>query len=144
MSEMEALLKESGLKSTKQRIAILEVLKKKELPTAAEDVFIELKKMNVPANLSTVYRILETMSERGLIKKFGLMGEGKSFYELFRVVHRHFLVCIGCKKMLPIQGCPLSDYERELEDKTDYKISGHRLDIYGYCPECIKNRKNIE
>ena len=141
---MEALLKQSGLKSTKQRVAILEVLKKKELPAAAEDVFIELKKMNVAANLSTVYRILETMSEHGLIKKFGLMGEGKSFYELFRVVHRHFLVCIGCKKMLPIQGCPLSHYERELENKTNYKISGHRLDIYGYCPECIRSGKNIE
>lgn len=144
MSDMEALLKESGLKSTKQRVAILEILKKKELPAAAEDVFIELKKMNVPANLSTVYRTLETMSEHGLIKKFGLMGEGKAYYELFRVVHRHFLVCIGCKKMLPIQGCPLSGYERELEEKTAYRISGHRLDIYGYCPECIKNGKNTE
>jgi Fe2+ or Zn2+ uptake regulation protein len=28
MSDMEALLKESGLKSTKQRVAILEILKK--------------------------------------------------------------------------------------------------------------------
>lgn len=144
MSDTETMLKESGLKSTKQRIAILEILKKKELPLAAEDVYIELKRMNVPANLSTVYRTLETMSEHGLIQKFGLMDAGKAYYELFRVVHRHFLVCIGCKKMIPIQGCPLSEYEREIEAKTDYKISGHRLDIYGYCPECVANEKIIE
>jgi len=144
MSDIETMLKESGLKSTKQRRAILEILRKKELPLAAEDVYIELKKQNVPANLSTVYRTLDTMSEHGLIQKFGLMGEGRAYYELFRVVHRHFLVCIGCKKMIPIQGCPLHEYELEIEAKTDYKISGHRLDIYGYCPECASAGKNIE
>ena len=136
MLDLENLLKNSGLKSTKQRKAILEVLDDRDLPATAEDVFFKLKDLKVAANLSTVYRTLETMSECGLIKKLGIVGEGKAFYEIFRVVHRHFLVCLGCKKLLPIPGCPLKGYEKSLEEQTDYKISGHRLDIYGYCPEC--------
>lgn len=139
--KLEELLKKSGLKITKQRMAILDILKNSELPTTAEDVFLGLKERGVAANLSTVYRTLETLHNCGIIKKFRIVGEGKAFYEFFRVVHRHFLVCIECKKMLPICGCPLSDYEKALEEKTDFKISGHKLDIYGYCPECRKKKK---
>jgi len=52
------------------------------------------------------------------------------------MVHRHYLICLGCKKIMPIDHCPLGDYEKSLAKKTNYLISGHRLDIYGYCPEC--------
>ncbi len=136
MIEMETLLKKSGLKSTKQRKAILHILSNKELPATAEDVYLELREQDIAANLSTVYRTLETMSECGLIKKMRIVGEEKAFFEFFRVLHRHFLICLSCRKMLPISGCPLNGYEKELEQQTDYKISGHRLDIFGYCPKC--------
>lgn len=138
MIEMETLLKNSGLKSTKQRKAILDILINKELPITAEEVYLELRRRDIAANLSTVYRTMETMSECHLIKKLRFIGEEKSFFEFFKVMHRHFLVCLSCKKMLPIQGCPLKGYEAMLEEQTDYKISGHRLDIYGYCPDCNK------
>lgn len=141
MTDIESLLKSSGLKSTKQRKAIFEIIYERDIPATAEDVYFQLKNSDVSANLSTVYRTLETMSDCGLIKKLGIVGETKAFYEIFGVVHRHFLVCIGCKKILPIPGCPLKEYEKSLEEQTGYEISGHRLDIYGYCPECKKAKK---
>lgn len=143
MTDIDELLKQSGLKSTNQRKAILQILEQRELPATADDVYLELKERAIAANLSTVYRTMETMSECGLIKKLGIVGEDKAYYEFFKVMHRHFLICLGCKKMIPIQGCPLKGYEKTLEEKTDYKISGHRLDIYGYCPECKKRQNDV-
>lgn len=143
MTDIEQLLKQSGLKSTNQRKAILQILERRELPATADDVFLELKEHKIAANLSTVYRIMEVLSNRGLIKKLAIVGEDKAYYEFFKVIHRHFLICLECKKMLPIQGCPLKGYEKTLEEKTNFEISGHRLDIYGYCPACKKQHTDI-
>lgn len=132
----EVLLKKSGLKSTKQRKAILEVLNSMELPATAEDVFLGLKDIDAAANLSTVYRTLEALSEQDIIRKISIVGEEKAFYEMLKASHRHFLICVNCKKMLPISGCPLEKYEKSLEEKTDFEISGHSLNLYGYCPAC--------
>ena len=136
MKDMDELLRSSGLKITNQRRAILSILEQNELPASADEVYNALRERHISVNLSTVYRTMERMSECGLIKKLKIINEEKSYYEFFKVMHRHFLICLNCKKMIPIQGCPLKGYEKALEEKTDYKIAGHRLDIYGYCPEC--------
>ena len=136
MTETAELLKKSGLKSTRQRIAILDILRAKELPATAEDVYLELRDAGIAVNLSTVYRAMEIMAECRLIRKFGITGEEKAFYEFIGVLHRHFLVCLDCKKIQPVDGCPLGGYEQALERQTHFKISGHKLDIYGYCPDC--------
>ncbi|MCE5196321.1 MAG: transcriptional repressor [Negativicutes bacterium] len=131
-------LKKSGLKSTKQRAAILEILKKSERPITAEQVYIELKEKNIPANLSTIYRNFAYLCEKELVNKLAMTGENSTLYEINRLVHRHYLVCLGCKKVLAIEDCPLQRYEELLAEETNFVITGHKLDIYGYCAECQK------
>ncbi len=129
-------LKRSGLKNTKQRTAILEILEQNDQPMAAEQVFLELKNKDMPVNLSTVYRNLETLTDRNLATKLNITGENRMLFEYNQKVHRHHLVCLGCKRILTINCCPLNDYEKSLAKETNYSIAGHKLDVYGYCPEC--------
>jgi Fur family ferric uptake transcriptional regulator len=137
-SEYEDSLKQSGLKNTKHRIAILEILNQSEQPISAEQVYFELKEKNISINLSIVYRTLEILTDKSLLLKINIANESRALFEYNRMVHKHYLVCIGCKKMLTINKCPLEDYEKVLEKETDFVIFGHKLDIYGYCPECQK------
>lgn len=44
--------------------------------------------------------------------------------------------------MVQISSCPLHQYEKELQDKMGYHITSHKLEIYGYCPECRKELKD--
>ncbi|SMC64890.1 Fur family transcriptional regulator [Papillibacter cinnamivorans] len=129
-------LKQSGLKNTRHRVAVLDILGQSSQPLAAEEVFLRLKDRGVSANLSTVYRTLEVLAEKGLATKLHITGDGRALFELNRMLHTHYLVCLGCKKILSIRHCPLEAYEKSLADETRYSIAGHRLDIYGYCPEC--------
>lgn len=131
-------LKRSGLKNTKQRTAILEILEQNDQPMAAEQVFLELKNKDMPVNLSTVYRTLETLTDRNLATKLNITGENRTLFEYNQKVHRHHLVCLGCKKILTINRCPLNDYEKSLAKETNYSIAGHKLNVYGYCPECLQ------
>lgn len=120
-------------------MAILNILGQSDKPLAAEQVFSELKRRGVSANLSTVYRTLETLADKTIARKLSMAGDNRALFEYNRMVHSHYLVCLGCKKYLAINHCPLEHYEQSLESKTNYSITGHKLDIYGYCPECREN-----
>jgi Fur family ferric uptake transcriptional regulator len=131
-------LKRCGLKSTKHRAAILDILKKSAEPVSAEQVFLMLKVQEIPANLSTVYRTLEALSDKDLATKLNITGDNKALFEYNRMVHRHYLVCLGCRKIKAINSCPLEDYEESLAKETNFSIIGHKLNVYGYCPECAE------
>jgi Fur family ferric uptake transcriptional regulator len=135
------ILKREGLKNTKHRNAVLEVLEDSGQPVTAEQIFLELKGKEISINLSSVYRILESLVSRGLAIKSNITGESKASYELNRSEHKHHLICSGCKKMIPIDGCPLEEYENQLKAKTDFDITGHKLEIFGYCKECRQANK---
>jgi Fur family ferric uptake transcriptional regulator len=126
----------SGLKNTKHRTEILGILDRSDQPIPAEEVYLSLKERGITVNLSTVYRTLEMLADRGLATKVKVSGDNRALYELSRQAHRHYLVCLECKKITAVESCPLEDYEKKLARETDFLISGHRLDIYGYCPNC--------
>lgn len=134
--QYERLLKECGLKNTKHRTTILELLREAGQPLTAEQLYDALKENNISINLSTVYRTLETLYDKQLILKHNVTNENKAVFEFNNQVHKHYLVCMGCKKILSIENCPLGEYEKYLEGQTDFIITGHKLDMYGYCPEC--------
>lgn len=130
------LLKSNGLKNTKRRNSILEVLAMSAQPITVDQVFLELQQNNVSINISTVYRILETLSSKGLILKTNIIGENKSLFELNQLEHKHHFICLGCKQMLSVDDCPFEQYGKLLQDKMGFNVTGHKLEIYGYCQNC--------
>lgn len=98
-----------------------------------------LKEENIAIDISTVYRTLEAMENIELVKKINIMDDDRMLFEYNNMNHSHYLVCVGCKKIITIQSCPLGSYEEELESKTNFSILGHKLYLYGYCSECQNN-----
>ncbi|NCA68388.1 MAG: transcriptional repressor, partial [Clostridia bacterium] len=125
-------LKKCGLKNTKHRVEILDILKHGDQPVSAEQIFTEMLGRNINVNFSTVYRTLDTLCEKDLVVKLTIAGGNGALYEFNSMVHKHHLICLGCKKIISLDYCPLGNYEQALAEKTDYIIAGHKLDIYGY------------
>lgn len=134
----EERLKNSGLKNTKSRKAILDILIRSNQPMAAEQIFITLKERHIDINLSTVYRTLESLESKDLVTKISIIDDDRMLFEYNQLGHRHYLVCLDCKKIITVQNCPLGNYEKTLEDETHFNIIGHKLYLYGYCEECQK------
>jgi Fur family ferric uptake transcriptional regulator len=134
--ECEVRLKNSGLKTTKSRKAILDILIKSNQPMAAEEIFLALKEEQLTINLSTVYRTLESLENKDLVTKISIMDDDRMLFEYNKSGHRHYLVCVTCKKIVTVQNCPLGSYERTLENETHFNIIGHKLYLYGYCEDC--------
>ncbi len=131
------ILKREGMKSTRHRNAILLLLEQSEHPTTAEDLYISLREKTASINLSTVYRTLDTFVSKNLVIKSN-MDDGKSRYELNHHEHKHHLFCVGCHKVISIEDCPMGELQESLKKKIDFDVTGHKLEIYGYCHNCKK------
>jgi len=131
----ENLFARQGCKYTKSRKAMIGLLEKAETPLSAEEIFIQLKEAGVTANLSTVYRNLDLMESLGFVSKT-IMNDGKARFEITGEEHKHHLICTNCHKMISIDFCPLESIEKDIFQKTQFDITGHKLEIYGLCPEC--------
>jgi Fur family transcriptional regulator, ferric uptake regulator len=137
-SSMKNLSAGKGYKNTKSRKAVIEVLETAELPMTAEEIHINIRNKGFSTNLSTVYRTLELLESKGLLEKSAMLGS-KSRYQLVCESHRHHVVCTGCHRMITIASCPLEIIEKKIGETTKFDITGHKLELYGLCPECRKN-----
>ena len=135
-----SILKAKGLKVTKHRNSVLEVIEAENQPITAEDIYIELKNKGISINLSSVYRILDTLVENSLVNKYVIGENNKTSYEINSLKHKHHLICTRCNRVFPLDNCPLKTYEEQLESSLDFEITGHKLEIYGICSDC-KNKK---
>jgi Fur family ferric uptake transcriptional regulator len=142
-TDHEEVLRRSGLKNTKHRAAILDILEQSDQPMTAEQIYLELGEQKIGVSLSTVYRVMESLADKNLVTKLsiGIGGDNRAYFEYNRSDHRHYLVCLGCKKIMAIEHCPLKKYEEALGKEMNYTIAGHKLDIYGFCPDCQEHGK---
>jgi len=94
LEEFKKLFRARGLKITHQRMEVFRELAGSEEHPDAERIFRKVRKRIPAISLDTVYRILATLEEQGLIRK----AEGLSHstrYDANRDHHHHF-VCTRC------------------------------------------------
>lgn len=134
--DLKEMLKKLGIRVTRQRLEILNLMVEQNKPLTAADIFSKLKKSNPKLRLSTVYRNLNKFVENNLVSKIEIKKDNKeSYFELLQGNHHHHLICLNCGKIVPLE-CPLEDYEEQVSQDTEYKIVEHRLKLYGLCPNC--------
>ena len=126
-----------GCKNTKPRQAISEILESADTPVSAEDIYINLINKGMKVNLSTIYRSLELLEGYGSVNKT-VISDGKALFELTKEAHTHQIICTKCSKMIPVDLCPISDLQQQIEKSTKFKITGHRIELFGICAECRK------
>jgi Fur family transcriptional regulator, ferric uptake regulator len=133
------LLDKAQLKYSRQREWLLDILKEQKTPITIEqlDELVRTKKLSI--NLSTIYRILDAFLKHGLIEKTFNITMQSYVLELKHAQHRHYLICLDCQKMIPIEHCPMHDIVENIEKEQNFYVSAHQLEIYGYCSNCIKN-----
>lgn len=133
MEKLLSRLSASGYKITPQRRLILEVLQQKRHQTA-EDICSALKEKEPNISLGTIYRNLTILLSLGLVTGLDFR-DGRIRYEL-NDSHHHHLVCLGCGETVEFPGCNLEEVLRDTVKRTDFHITGHCLEVFGYCRVC--------
>jgi len=124
-----------GMKKTKQRRCVLSVLKEADTPLTAAEIFSRTG--GDAGSLSTVYRILELFTLKGLVVRTALLDNGAAVFELDRHEHKHYAVCMICHKIVPLKNCPMEVFEPDMNE-DDFHVLGHKLELQGICAECYR------
>lgn len=132
--KIEDILRKHGIKVTKSRIAILEILISNEDSASVDYIYELCVKNGAAVDISTVYRTMEILESNDLIDKMNL-GDGRYTYKLKKDVHKHTLECCLCHKEVEIE-CPMVQIEQLIKHKTGFTLMEHELKIKGICEAC--------
>lgn len=124
-----------GLKHTRPRQLVYAVLAGADRPLDVREIYDQLAGDGLA--LSTVYRVLTAFEEHELVTKTTIMGQETALYALHRHDHAHYAICLDCHRQVQLPHCPLQPVETDMDG---FSITSHRLELYGYCRDCKKNR----
>lgn len=126
------LNKETGLKQTPQRLAIINFLKGNKSHPSVEDVYTSISTQFPTISLATVYNNLEILKNHGMLREITIDPEKKHFDP--DTTPHHHLICNKCKRIVDID----IDFNIELPDdmKYNFEITGNHIEFYGICPNC--------
>jgi Fur family peroxide stress response transcriptional regulator len=121
-------------RETKQREAILLVLRNTRSHPTADQIYDEVRRSIPNVSKGTVYRNLRVLQEDGDITELNLNGTlGR--YEVKQERHYHFR-CEKCGRVSDIDMPIHQDLDQEAEQRTGLRISSHQLEFRGLCKEC--------
>jgi Fur family ferric uptake transcriptional regulator len=145
--DFKRLLKEKGLKMTRQRLVVLEVLAESpEQHLTAEEIYERIKAANPDIGLATVYRTVQLLLELELIDRINL-DDGFVRYEIGdmekkRRHHRHHhLICLKCGRVSAFQEDMLEALETGVQEALGFQVTDHEVKLYGYCRDCSEKEK---
>ena len=131
MLHHEQRLRESGIKVTPQRLAIVEELDG-HIHLSIDELYETIKKRFPSISLATVYKNINAMMEKQFILEVKIPGE-KSKYELAKAPHSH-VVCETCGKVEDI-ALDLEAVTQKAVNLSHYEIREEVL-LRGVCPAC--------
>jgi Fe2+ or Zn2+ uptake regulation protein len=126
-------------RKTKQKEAILKVLKGTTSHPSADWIYEEVRKELPNISLGTVYRNLKLLRESGDILEIDLSGTVSRFNGNSEN-HYHFR-CEQCGRVFDIDEPVDEKIDERIARKTGFKISHHRLEFRGLCKECQKSQR---
>ena len=121
-------------RETKQREAILTVLRDSDSHPTADWVYDEVRKVIPNISKGTVYRNLKILRETGAISELNLSGT-VSRYEGEPENHYHFR-CEKCGQVFDLEEPVHTELDEKIAKRTGYKVSYHQTEFRGLCKDC--------
>lgn len=105
--ELETRVRTAGLRPTRQRIALAELLfAKGDRHLSAEELHEEALNAGVAVSLATVYNTLHQFTEAGLLRILALEGS-RTYFDTNTSDHHHFFI-EGENRVVDIEAAPVS------------------------------------
>jgi len=123
---------------TKQRRLILDELRKSHNHPTAAELYRLVRKRLPRISLGTVYRNLEMLTERGIIRKLEQSGS-RARYD-GDLSHHYHIRCAGCGRLDDIEALSFVPDDFAFSPPAGYEIIGHRIEFIGLCRECRRDR----
>ncbi len=106
---------------------------------SGQDLHRKLHESKSSMGLTTVYRNLQVLIKKGLVRSRNLpTGE-----VLYAPVERdiHHLTCVDCGETTPLKGCPVKNIQLPTTKDKNFELLFHTLEFFGLCQSCLKQQR---
>ena len=128
--ELETDLRSEGVRVTRQRLAILHVLREAKDHPRAEDILSRARAQDPSVSQATVYRTLAVLEKSGTVMRNEFDGAGAR-YELANRDHHDHLIDLDTGAVIEFQSDKIERLQAEIAAALGYDIEWHRLELYG-------------
>ncbi len=119
---------------TKQRTAILDVLRDTKSHPTADWIYDRVREKMPNISLGTVYRNLKVLQEMGEIRELNY-GSSYSRFDGNPENHYHF-TCQECEGVFDVELEVRDELNSMVEENMGYMVYDHRCEFYGICEDC--------
>jgi len=123
-------------RESKQREAVLRVLRNTRSHPTADQIYAEVRKEIPNISKGTVYRNLQVLQEIGAVSELNLNGT-LSRYEVKQEAHYHFR-CENCGRIFDLDEPVDKELDEKVSKKTGFEVSYHQTEFRGLCKDCQK------
>jgi len=123
---------------TAQRLAVLRAVQSN--PHAAADDVVDIVRRDIGSiSRQSVYDTLNSLSERGLLRRIQPMGSPARYEDRVADNHHH-LICRQCNKVVDVD-CAVGERPcLTASDAQGFAIDEAEVIYWGVCPECRRGR----
>jgi len=137
-NRLNGYLKSQDLKQTKQRKIVIEHLLEIDSHVDAEMLHSSIKNKHPNVGLATIYRTLNLLKSADLVTEQSF-ADGRAVFEINHPdTHHDHLVCLSCKKIVEFENDTIEETQIQVAKENGFRLTAHRLDLYGYCNNCDK------
>jgi Fur family ferric uptake transcriptional regulator len=129
-------IREKGLRSTRQREAIVDAFLSAHKHITVEELFNLLKKKNPEIGYATVHRNLTLMCECGLAEEIKIGNQKARYEQKYGQKHHDHLICLECGSFTEVNDENIERLQEKLAEANDFLPKRHKLEIYGICRKC--------
>ena len=129
--------RDSGVKMTPQRVAILEYLRGNRDHPSADQIYRAMTEKFPTMSFATVYNTLEMLVERGDLRELKLDGGRKRFDP--DISHHHHMICTHCRSIEDV----FQDFALSLHRprKRSFQVTGYHIEFEGICAGCLETER---
>ena len=128
-------LEGAGHRLTDPRRAVAEMIAERDGHFTAADLVDEARTHHPGMGRATIFRALDLFTSLRLVERVDLPA-GDHAYVACEPAHHHHAICTTCGRSLDVEDLGLSDVLGEIGRRSGFRVTAHRLEIFGLCAEC--------
>ncbi len=130
-------LREAGYKLTNARLTVLHVLEEDGGHVTSGELLDKVAAIDSSIGRASVFRTLELFTRLGIVRPTYIDSSVTPTYVMLPGGHHHHIICTHCRRVIEFDDCGLGALAEELERRLHVRLTGHLLEFYGLCDQCL-------
>ena len=141
--QFKKLFKQEYIDDFEDRFSILEVFLQTEKHLTSSELIELLEENGYNFEPDFIRDTLKLMVRFGFAKKNRFNNGPVRYEHLHLGQHHDHMICTKCRKIVEFSEDRLEDLQVQIAAAHGFHMLQHKMEIYGICSECLKNRIQI-